>query len=853
LNPRTLGILVLAVFCPLAAAAAPAPVLTQAPSPDWRDQILYFVMPDRFFDGNPANSDQKAGEYNPADGARYSGGDLAGVTAKIDYIRGLGATGVWITPPVANQWWDPQVNYGGYHGYWAENFVQVDKHMGTLADYQTLSSTLHKNGMVLVQDIVTNHTGNFFHMDGDQWSGNPGSVPVTKPTQPPFDRNDATDPAQKAAGIYHWTGVIQNYNDPTQALDHQLADLDDLNTENPVVRAALKDSFAFWIKTVGVDGFRIDTVRYVPQEFWNDFHWSKDPKHPGIMTVARSLGKKDFFTFGEDWETTRPLDNTADLAMAGFLGTAQAPGMGSVLNFPLQADAQAVFGKGRSTDLLTYRFRAQARIFADPTRLVNFLDNHDMDRFLAGAEPAALRQALVFLLTIPGIPVLYYGTEQGFTETRASMFAQGWGSGGVDHFDTQAEGYTLIRRLADLRQAHREMSHGTLRVIRDAGSAGAFAFETTWKGKTALVAFNTAGRSLFVDNLATGLPAGTMLTKAFSLGAGLGSGSVTVGESGLIHLTLGPQDAVVFTAPGTPDAALVANLPMDLGDAVQLRGTLPEGVTGVSLVIDGNTAAAQALSPDASGKWFWKVVPEALLAGNHRAVPRGLNPDGSAFVGYPFQFHTKPSFKSAVVWNDPVGDDKGPTGTYVYPTNPSFARQNDLTQVELGTAGSNLQISLTMNGPLTTGWGPPNGFDHVAFYMYLNVPGAGPTQTALPFQNALGPGGFAWNRFVFVEGWNSRLFTAAKAGPQVWGTPVSPAARVSVDKARSRIDLMLEGTGLGLPATLAGTQVYVTTWDYTGLENSARPLASTPADYTYGGGTADGPKVMDDTPVLTVP
>jgi 1,4-alpha-glucan branching enzyme len=148
------------------AQVSPAEVakLLQVPSPDWRDQVIYFVMTDRFFDGDPANSNQKMGEFDPADNRKYSGGDLAGITAKLDYIKGLGATAVWVTPPVANQWWDPLLQYGGYHGYWGENFLQVDKHLGSLADYQKLSATLHKNGMYLIQDIVPNHTGNFFHL-----------------------------------------------------------------------------------------------------------------------------------------------------------------------------------------------------------------------------------------------------------------------------------------------------------------------------------------------------------------------------------------------------------------------------------------------------------------------------------------------------------------------------------------------------------------------------------------------------------------------------------------------------------------------------------------------------------------
>ena len=142
-------------MAPLACAAADT---RHVPSPDWRDQVVYFAMIDRFDDGDPSNDDQGTGEYDPADNAKYSGGDLAGVQRRLDYIQGLGATTVWLTPPVANQWWNG--HYGGYHGYWATDFMALDKHVGTLAEYQALSERLHGRGMYLIQDVVVNHTGN---------------------------------------------------------------------------------------------------------------------------------------------------------------------------------------------------------------------------------------------------------------------------------------------------------------------------------------------------------------------------------------------------------------------------------------------------------------------------------------------------------------------------------------------------------------------------------------------------------------------------------------------------------------------------------------------------------------------
>ncbi|HEX5636921.1 MAG TPA: alpha-amylase family glycosyl hydrolase, partial [Gammaproteobacteria bacterium] len=130
------------------------------PSPDWRAQIVYFLMIDRFNDGNPGNNDQGIGEFDTGKNSSYSGGDLAGIENKINYIKSLGATAVWITPPVAHQWWSVSSDYGGYHGYWGENLMAVDKHFGSLQDYKNLSKALHAQDMYLIQDIVVNHMGN---------------------------------------------------------------------------------------------------------------------------------------------------------------------------------------------------------------------------------------------------------------------------------------------------------------------------------------------------------------------------------------------------------------------------------------------------------------------------------------------------------------------------------------------------------------------------------------------------------------------------------------------------------------------------------------------------------------------
>ncbi|MFP5374978.1 MAG: alpha-amylase family glycosyl hydrolase, partial [Gammaproteobacteria bacterium] len=464
------------------------------PSPDWRDAVVYFAMIDRFDDGDPGNNDQGIGEYDPADHRRYSGGDLRGLARRLDYIQGLGATALWITPPVANQWWNPGGSYGGYHGYWASDFSAIDAHYGTLDDYRALSRALHGRGMYLVQDVVVNHVGDWIGCDREVDPDDDASIARhcrlrrdaqgrSAPVQPPFDRNDPQNPAHRREAIYHFTPAIADYSDRRQELDYALADLDDLNTENEVVRRALRRAYGMWIREVGLDAFRIDTAFHVPAEFFPDFLHAEDPDAPGIERVARETGRHDFLSFGEGFGSDQPYDDKQARKLDGYM---RVPGgLPSMINFPLYGSLGDVFARGRPTAELQHRIENMLAVHADPWRMPTFVDNHDVDRFLAGAGEPALKQALLAMLTLPGIPVIYYGTEQGFTERRRSMFAGGHGSGGRDHFDPDAPLYRYLQRAIALRRDNRLFSRGTPTVLAaNPARAGAIAWRTDYDPAT---------------------------------------------------------------------------------------------------------------------------------------------------------------------------------------------------------------------------------------------------------------------------------------------------------------------------------------------------------------------------------
>ena len=321
-------------------------------SPEWEDQTIYFIMIDRFANGDESNDDFGFGEAGN-DNSRYNGGDLQGIIDNLDYIRDLGFTAIWITPPVANQWWSEWVNYGGYHGYWARDLKKVDEHFGDNDLYKELVEKAHEKGIYVIQDIVPNHMGDYFRFVDGEFEIHEESVPTKAPEQYPFSLNDYNE--DKDENIYHWTPNITDFKDVNQKYNYQMSGLDDLNTENPVVIDALKDSYSFWIDEVGVDGFRIDTVIYVPYEFWSEFLTGEN----GIYETASENGIDDFITFGEAWVSTDPKEDESEKVVSEFFQN----GMNTMLDFPLNIELRRVFKEGKPTDNLTYRLNARNEYF----------------------------------------------------------------------------------------------------------------------------------------------------------------------------------------------------------------------------------------------------------------------------------------------------------------------------------------------------------------------------------------------------------------------------------------------------------------------------------------------------------
>ncbi|NBU72460.1 MAG: hypothetical protein EBS53_13640, partial [Bacteroidetes bacterium] len=385
------------------------------PAPDsnfWRNQNIYQIITDRFFDGDTSTNLYGTNFLSVSN--RTHGGDWRGIEKKLDYIQALGVTAIWISPILKNENGDYD-----YHGYAATDFYNVDPRFGSLADLQRLVREAQKRGILVINDVVVNHGSSWVDSADGGWPGF-RSNSVTGYTLKynsggrqyahPFANSNLTVAFGNTnlANIFHNNGATANWSDSTQVELGELASLDDFKTETSYIRDRMKEIYAYWINTVGFDAYRLDTVKHVEMGFWDT--WS-----PAMRAAAQAANKPNFFQFGEVFDGS-------DGKCGSYTGTKSGGNykMESVLDYPLYYQVGSVFAsasggtgaiEGRYNNLTTANYDASSL-----DSLILNLDNHDNPRFLSttGSTAARLEMALVFLYTTRGIPSLYYGTEQDF-------------------------------------------------------------------------------------------------------------------------------------------------------------------------------------------------------------------------------------------------------------------------------------------------------------------------------------------------------------------------------------------------------------------------------------------------------
>jgi hypothetical protein len=299
------------------------------------------------------------------------------------------------------------------------------------------------------------------------------------------------------------------------------------------------------------------------------------------------------------------------------------------------------------------------------------------------------------------------------------------------------------------------------------------------------------------------------------------------------------------------------------GNQLQASGRAPAG-SRLRLVADGDLGQATDVQADAQGRWQATLDVARLRAGvAHQLVawqPGGGDGGGGADAGQvsaPRAFRLQRAWVPLADQADPLDDDRGPggpTGSYVYPTDASWAGhgQMDLQRAQVWRSGTALKIRLTL-AQLVREWGAPNGFDHLTLTLFFSQPGRTDGTTVMPQQQTSLPNqpgsqeGLRWQHRLRVGGWANAFYSATGADATSEGTPQTPAAEVETDRARRTVTLTLPAGSLGAAEALAGLRIHITTWDQDG---GYRPLGPQAGGHTVGGADPAGPKVMDAMTVV---
>jgi len=452
------------------------------PSPaDWRDQVIYFLMVDRF--NNPA----AAPVHQPFDDPNYNlyqGGTFAGVQQQLAYIKSLGAGAIWLSPVLKNLIWD----HGSYHGYGIHDFLRAEPLFASNAanadnELRALVDAAHQAGLYVIFDIVLNHVGDVFAYNGNstapfsstplpiQWRDAAGTAQPTE-TDVATIPNPSTDalvwPSELRRNQFFHRQGTPDPNGPDTVGDFD--SLKQMVTADPALQGFLIRAYQYVIARYDIDGFRIDTLRYLqgnlPQLFGNS-----------VREFALSIGKKNFFTFGE------VFDASAEQDIARFIGrntttgsdASSMLGVDAALDYPLfNVLTPTVKGFSAPSALVAmYNLRKQVEQFilsshGDATRFfVTFLDNHDVKARIRFEQPGNVDEfddqvtmGVACLYSLPGVPCLYYGTEQGLhgSGSDAAVREALWGI--APTFPQNTSFFLEIQRVVAVRNAEPALRYG---------------------------------------------------------------------------------------------------------------------------------------------------------------------------------------------------------------------------------------------------------------------------------------------------------------------------------------------------------------------------------------------------------
>ena len=519
---------------------------------EFRQETIYFIVVDRFYDGDPANNEGPNPElYDPEgkDWGKYWGGDLQGVIDKLDYLKDMGVTAVWLTP-LFEQVEALFVEQAAIHGYWTKDFKRLNPRFIAKGDNPSVNQTqetkdtvfdklvyeLHQRKMKLVLDIVCNHSNpDFSGKKGELYDD---GVKVA-------DFNDDTN------NWYHHYGEVQNWEDEWQVQNCELSGLATFNENNIAYRSYIKSAIKQWLDR-GVDALRVDTVKHMPIWFWQEF------------TADILAHRPDVFIFGE-WIYSDPRN---DLSVE-FVNES---GM-TILDFGLCVAIREVLGEVASAgfqliqDVLNLDHR-----YYGATELITFIDNHDMPRFQSlNGDRQMLSLAICLMMTTRGIPCIYYGTEQ-YLHDDTDGGNDPYNRPMMEQWDTDSPIYRDVRLLSGLRRLNPAISMGS--QWQKHLTTDVYCYVRRYRDSVVFVAMNR-GNSVIVEAVDTELPDGEH-TEVLS------RRKFEVKEGMLYNLELGAQEVMIFSRVGeqvkakTIVRAQLNNVKSQPGERIVVIGDCPE-------------------------------------------------------------------------------------------------------------------------------------------------------------------------------------------------------------------------------------------------------------------------------------
>ena len=484
--------------------------------------VLYLIMPDRFANGDPSNDNlvmKTAYKTDRNDPSARHGGDLAGIEKHLDYIEDLGVTAIWLNPVLEND-----MQGGSYHGYATTNYYRVDPRFGTNEDYVRLIDKTHAKGMRVVMDMIFNHCGSdhiwMKDVPSKDWFNN-----LDKYVETSHIKEVYFDPY---ASEYDTKRMVDGWFVPS---------MPDLNQRNPHVATYLIQNSIWWIEYSGVDGIRQDTYPYADYKMMVDWCNAIYREYPDYNIVGEAWMNQTMGT--AFWQKDSKLNERGNTMLK------------SVMDFRLMGlSHSAFFGDAGGMQAL-YEHLAYDYAYADIYNVLRFLDNHDTDRFLPAMPEklAAFKQGIAFMLTIPGIPQFYYGTEllMNGTKQKGDGYIRldvpgGWPGDAVNQFeasgrtDIQNEAWNYMQKLLKWRKGNEVIAKGKMKHF--VPQNGVYVYARNLNGKQVVVIMNGNAKESVLP-----LDRYDEILKGYTSGKDVITGKVVSLQK---ELTLGAKDVLVL-------------------------------------------------------------------------------------------------------------------------------------------------------------------------------------------------------------------------------------------------------------------------------------------------------------------